>query len=271
MQALSSDFISKLAEVGEHPPSEVCGDCARTLQKTLSLSSGGVLLAQEKAKGEHRLQLWKSRVGLIKKARAQMDKKLFSEAAVYYEKYLKILELVFECKEGQALTPTMFKDSARTSELTVLASVYWDLLCIYDSSEKFIDRQQNAAKQLGIFVNFTPIYPDIIRRAQSFAKTAKHPQVFKSFLKTSAQERPRCYIATAVYNDSQDIYVQTLRWFRDYHLRKSVIGRSFIYSYERLSPYLVRRFYAHRWLRVSTKLLLNFFVKMIRVGSVKKS
>jgi hypothetical protein len=115
------------------------------------------LFAQEKAKEQHRLQLWKSRVGLIKRARALMSRKMYNEAAVGYEKYIRILEIVFNCKKGEPLTPTNFKDSARTSELTVVTSVYWDLLRIYDSSDKYLERQQIAARQLAVFVQFTPI------------------------------------------------------------------------------------------------------------------
>jgi hypothetical protein len=51
-----------------------------------------------------------------------MSVKNYSEAAVAYEKYLKILELVFGCKKGEKITPEQFKDNARTSELTVVTA-----------------------------------------------------------------------------------------------------------------------------------------------------
>ena len=74
-----------------------------------------------------------------------MNDKMFSDAAVNYEKYIKVLEVVFDCKAGE-LAPEMFKDSARTQELTVVTSVFWDLLRIYDTSSKYGDRMQRAAK-----------------------------------------------------------------------------------------------------------------------------
>ncbi|MBL7670221.1 MAG: hypothetical protein JNM39_07020 [Bdellovibrionaceae bacterium] len=238
LQLIDSDLLGKLQESGESPSSNVCGTCLSEYHKSLNLSKGGILFAQEKAKEQHRLQLWKSRVGLIKRARALMSRKMYNEAAVSYEKYLRILEIVFDCKKGEHLTPNNFKDSARTSELTVVTSVYWDLLRIYDSSDKYLERQQIAARQLAIFVQFTPILPDIIKRAEAFLRNAKHPQVIKSFLKASAQQRPRCFVATAVYEDPLAREVQILRWYRDFYLKKTPWGRGFVKFYYKVSPTL---------------------------------
>lgn len=238
LQLIDSDLLGKLQESGESAPPSVCGTCLSDYHKSLNLSKGGILFAQEKAKEQHRLQLWKSRVGLIKRARALMSRKLYNEAAVGYEKYLRILEIVFNCKKGEPLTPTKFKDAARTSELTVVTSVYWDLLRIYDSSDKYLERQQVAARQLAVFVQFTPILPDIIKRAEAFLKNAKHPQVIRSFLKASAQQRPRCFVATAVFEDPMAQEVQILRWYRDYYLKKTSWGRWFIKMYYKVSPSL---------------------------------
>jgi hypothetical protein len=79
-----------------------------------------------------------------------MNDKAFSDAAVAYEKYIKVLEIIFDAKPGE-LSPEQFKDAARTQELTVVASAYWDLLRIYDTSEKYGDRQAIAAKKLAQF------------------------------------------------------------------------------------------------------------------------
>ena len=110
-----------------------------------------------------------------------MNEKAFSDAAVAYEKYIKLIEMVFDAEPG-GLTAEHFKDAARTQELTVIASTYWDLLRIYDTSDKYGDRQMLAAKKLAIFLRFTPIYPDIIRKASAFQKTARNPDAIKAFL-----------------------------------------------------------------------------------------
>jgi hypothetical protein len=260
---MDPQYLAKLQESGQTSPERVCNPCYSDLVKSLNLGQGGVLFAQEKAKEQRRLMLWKSRVNLVKRGRSLMGGKLYSEAAVAYEKYLRILEFVFNCKKGDLLTPTHFKDSARTSELTVVVSVYWDLLRIYDSSDKFLTRQQVAARQLAVFVQFTPIYPDIIKRAESFVRSAKHPQVVKSFLKASVQQRPRCYIATAVFRDPLAPEVQTLRWFRDFYLKRSVLGRHFILLYYRFSPALAEKLDRQPQISWFFRILLSFLARAI--------
>ena len=171
LQHMDAGLIAKLRESGneEQIPPQVCANCFTQLAG--SVARGSLLMAREKAKEQKKLMLWKSRVNLIKKARQSMTEKSFSEAAVAYEKYIKVLEVVFDSKPGE-LNPEQFKDSARTQELTIVASVYWDLLRIYDTSERYGERQSIAAKKLAQFLRFTPIFPDILRKAESFQKTA---------------------------------------------------------------------------------------------------
>lgn len=263
LNALGADLISSIQASGEAAPTQVCAGCISDLQRTASSAAGGVLMSQEKAKEQHRLQLWKSRVNLIKKARQAMAQKSYSEAAVCYEKYLKILDIVFDIKKGDVLKPESFKDSARTTELTVVASVYWDLLRIYDSHEKYVDRMQNSAKQLAMFIQFTPIYPDIIRKAESFQKSAKNPQIVKQFLKMSDKERPRCFIATSAFEDPMSSEVLCLRAWRDFSLRKSAAGRSFIAFYYRHSPGFACWLDEHTWLKPFVRAALRLLIKCV--------
>ncbi|MFZ4404173.1 MAG: CFI-box-CTERM domain-containing protein, partial [Pseudobdellovibrionaceae bacterium] len=207
-------------------------------------------------------QLWKGRVKLVKQGRMYMSQKMFSEAAISYEKYIKVLELVFDIKKGNLLTPEIFKESARTSELTVVASTYWDLLRIYDTSSKYRERQAAAAKQLAIFLRFTPIFPDILNRAQSFAKQAKNPDIIKQFLKMSAAERPRCFIATSAYLSAEAYEVQILRHFRDHFLRHYSVGRWLIYYYYQYSPRIACYLDKKPILKKPVRAVLNIFIKL---------
>lgn len=257
------DLIMKVQATGESLPPQLCAGCLSDLKNTLANSSGGVLMAQERAKEQHRLQLWKSRVALIKKARLCMSQKMYSEAAVSYEKYIRILEIVFDVKKGEKLTPELFKDSARTTELTVVASVFWDLVRIYDTHEKYAERQMNAARQLAVFIRFTPIYPDIIKKAESFARTARNTQAIKQFLKMSAEQRPRCFIATAAFEDPTAWEVQTLRFFRDHRLKRTSWGRAFVLLYYRHSPRLACTLDKHAWLKPAVRGLLRLLIKCV--------
>ncbi|WP_413943658.1 CFI-box-CTERM domain-containing protein [Bdellovibrio sp. HCB-162] len=264
LHPVDPELIQKLQAAGEtNLPPQVCAGCISDLRRTLATSSGGILMQQERAKEQHRLQLWKSRVMLIKKARMCMTQKLYSEAAVSYEKYLKILDIVFDVKKGERLKPEAFKESARTTELTVVASVYWDLLRIYDSHDKYADRMANAAKQLAMFVQFTPIYPDIIRKAESFQKTARNPQIVKQFLKMSDKERPRCFIATSAFDNPLAIEVRTLREFRDFTLRNSIWGRKFIAFYYQHSPRIACLLDKHPQFKPAVRALLRILIKCV--------
>ncbi len=180
------------------------------LKKPANKNKGSYLMALEKAKEDRKLKLWHSRLSFTKKGHSLMQEKLFSEAAVVYEKYLKILELVFECPGGQ-LTPDHFKESARTAELSVVTSVYWDLLRIYDTSDAYGDRQRKAALQLGKFAPLTPVFPDLLKKAQLFQKKCRHPEVVKTFINSATNVRPRCFIATSAFKSPTTIEVQC--WF----------------------------------------------------------
>jgi len=238
LQNMDASLIAKLREAGnaEQIPPQVCSTCFTQLAG--SVARGSLLMVREKAKEQKKLMLWKSRVNLIKKARQSMTDKSFSEAAVAYEKYIKVLEVVFECKPGE-LNPEQFKDAARTQELTVVASVYWDLLRIYDTSSRYGERQAIAAKKLAQFLRFTPIFPDILRKAESFQKTAKNPAVIKSFLKLTSENKGRCFIATAAF-EYHSPEVEILTHFRDSILLKSPAGKVFVAVYYTLSPALAK-------------------------------
>lgn len=252
----------KLQAVGESAPSQVCIGCTNELQRVISSSSGGVLMAQERAKEQHRLQLWKNRVQLIKQARTCMNQKMYSQAAAAYEKYLKIMEIVFECKKNE-LKPELFKESARHTELTVVASVYWDLLRIYDMHNRYAERQTHCAKQLANFIRFTPIYPDIIRKAELFQRSAKNPAVLKQFLKMSSESRPRCFIATSAFEGTYAVEVQQLRFFRDHSLKNSRWGRQFTIWYYRVSPKLACLLDQHSWAKPAVRALLRALIKCV--------
>jgi hypothetical protein len=265
LQTLDPETISQLSAVGETVTTSICMVCASDLRKTLSLSKGGVLLAQERAKEQYRLDLWKNRVTLIKNARILLNNKNYSQAAITYEKYLKILDIVFALKKGDLLAPNHFKDSARTSEITVLTSVYWDLLRIYDTNEKYAQRQIAAARQLAIFVQYSPIFPDIMKRAQSFVKSAKRPQAIKLFIKESSMQRPRCFIASSCFESSFAPEVIYLRLFRDYFLNSSRLGSFLVQVYYTLSPSLAKVIDHSRVLKAIFKVLIKLLISFIRL------
>jgi len=235
-------------------PPAVCASCYESL--TSNVSQGVKLRIEKETREKNKMLLWKGRVSLIKQARALMAQKAFSEAAVSYEKYLRTLEVVYNLKPGE-LTPTVFNSSKRSKELTVVASVYWDLLRIYDLSPRYGDRMAKAAQKLALFLPFSTIYPDIAKKAESFARSAKNTNVMRSFLKSIKAGGGKCFIATAVFDSPTAAEVLILRIFREQILKPHPLGRGFILTYYKISPPLAQ------WIRKSprTKLVFAHFLR----------
>lgn len=231
---------------------EVCDHCYSELER--ALSKGAKLRAEAIARDQQRLYLWKNRTNLIKQARALMSQKIYSEAAINYEKYLKILEVIYQCGHA-GLKPEMFK--GRPTELTVIASVYWDLLRVYDTHPKYADRQKESAIKLAEFIRFTPLLPEVARKAQNLSRSGKNPEAFKLFLKKTDQVTARCFIASAAFENLNDPAVVQLRQFRDDALKSSRFGRAIVLHYYRWSPPFARLLNHMRWLKPLMRTVLR--------------
>ena len=214
-------------------PDRVCAGCRTQLLKTVS--KGAALRAEAQRKEQNRLALWRNRVGLVKQGKALMQQKNFSDAAVAFEKYIRALEIVHDKKPGE-LTPDLFKTDLRKQEITVISTVFWDLMRIYDTHSQYSERQMKSAKRLADFVRFSPAYGHIVRKAESQARNARNPAAYKAFLKLSASKRPRCFIATAAFESENHPVVRELSEFRDRVLLTNVGGRALVAAYYFISP-----------------------------------
>jgi hypothetical protein len=224
------------------------------------------LAALEKAKQDRKVKLWHSRLMFAKTGHSLMQNKLYSEAAKSYEKYLRILELVFECGAGE-LTPEHFKESAKTAELSMVTSAYWDLLRVYDSNSAYKSRQKKAGEQLSKFAPLTPLLPDLIKKATVFQKQCRNPDVIKDFIASASGKKGRCFIATSAFEDPLSPEVQSLQFFRDRVLRTFSLGRKFILFYYKHSPRWACALDRHRYLKPATRSLLRIVIKCVRLVS----
>lgn len=249
-------------------PERVCDGCIKQLLK--SISRGAVLRSEQMAKEQNRLMLWRNRVQLVKQAKQHLAQKNYSDAAVSYEKYIRVLEIVYEQKPGE-LSPNLFKNQARAQEMTVIASVYWDLMRIYDTHNNYRERQIKAADKLAEFARFTPAFPHIIRRVEAYIRQAKNPAAFQKFLKASNSNRPRCFIATAAFDGYIDPTVETLCLFRDQHLKSTTLGRLCVRVYYRYSPRIATFLDAHPACKPATRKVLAWVaVSLKKSGFARK-
>jgi hypothetical protein len=249
-------------------PETVCDGCYAMLSKLVS--KGAALRAEAAAKEQNRLMLWRNRVGLIKQAKMNLAHKNFAEAAVSFEKYLRVLEIVHDLKPG-GLKPELFRGASKSQELTVITSVYWDLMRVYDTSSNYADRQTKAAEKLAEFARFTPIYGHIMRKAETQSRIAKNQGAYRHFLKLSNAKRPRCFIATSAFDSYTDETVLALCDLRDRRLKRSHLGRKFIYLYYRLSPHLARHLDRHEALKPAARLILRQAARLCRLSAAKTS
>lgn len=215
-------------------PNQVCRSCYAEL--TRQVSKGVKLRLEQQAREKNRHMLWKSRVNIVKHARQLMAQKAYSEAAVSYEKYIRVLEISYDLKPGQ-LTPDVFGKSSRSKELTVVATTYWDLMRIYDTNPNYRERMITAAKKLAHFLPYSPIFPDVIKKAQQFQNTAKNPDVVKQFLRDTKAVSGRCFVASSAFENTDHPTVEELRQFRDRYLLKRDWGLRFIMFYLQKSPH----------------------------------
>ena len=244
----------KTAKMDKDLPEMVCSACYQELSGFVS--QGAKLRAELKVKASNRADMWTKGVSLVKLGRDLMTKREFAEAAMVYEKYLRVLELVFEVIPG-GIHPDLFKNTSMQKELVVITSVYWDLLRIYDSNPRYADQQMKAAQKLAEFVRHTAIFADIAGKAADFSKKAKNKAPFELFLKEAKVRHSRCFIASAAFESHDCLVVWRLRLFRDHVLKKYSWGRALVKSYYRHSPRIAQKIESSSFLKPPIRLILR--------------
>lgn len=213
----------------------VCTNCFKEFSK--GLSSASLLQVEEKMKANHKHNLWNNRLALVRQGRYYMDSKSYADAAMCYEKYMKVIEKVFG-KTREELSAELFKDNPR--EVTIISAALWSLVEIYDLNQSYWDRQELNARKLGEMVTYTNLFSSMVKQAQFKRKVAQNPRAYKLFLKAANVKAGKCFIATAALGD-HDPHLRVLRAFRDQVLAPTAAGRFFIHLYYRWSPALAYR------------------------------
>lgn len=239
---IDSGMKLRLQEIGNeaHTFEKVCNDCFNIIKE--EINQGAKLMAEKNQQEQNKKMLWKNRIGFVQEARERMGVRSYSEAAVLYEKYLRALEITHDVPAGQ-LDPSIFNAPGKSSELTVLCTVYWDLFKIYDSSDKYLDRQKSVADKLLSIVPFSSVQGDLYKKAERFVREAKNSDNAREFLikLREATGQGGCFIATAAFGSYDDQFVQILRDFRDQVLVENRLGRNLITFYYAVSPSIAKR------------------------------
>lgn len=241
-------------------PSQVCEECYSELGS--QVSRGAKLRIEQQAREKNKQMLWTSRVNLVKQARYQMSQKSFSDAAVSYEKYLRVVEMAYDKKKG-GLTAEVFGSTVKSNEITVLASVYWDLVRIYDSHPNYRQKMAVSADKLKEFLPYSRVYADISRKAHIFLTTCNNKDIIKKLLADAKAKKPKCFIATAAFEAPMAPEVQYLRQFRDEKLLRYAGGPTLIRVYYKLSPTIADWIEKSKLRKQSTRSVLRLFIKLL--------
>lgn len=233
-------------------PSHICKNCLKELRSSASL--GVRLQAKDEAKKKNTTELWNNRIQLIRTGRLSLNMGDYAAAAVAYEKYIKVLCLALE-KDKSELEPKLF--SRHPKEITILSSILWDLMLIYDSQVQFRSKQMEVAEMLARFLRFSPVYNAIIRKAELEMRKSKNPQAYRQLLKLCDAQTSRCFVANAAFMNSRATTVVELCAFRDLHMKKSHIGRKLVCLYYYHSPSWAQWMDNHPQLKPVARLVLR--------------
>lgn len=243
----------------------VCTSCFKDLSKKLSNAS--FLAAEQIINDNYRKNLWKNRLSLIKQARSHLVLKNHAEAAICYEKYLRIVELVFE-KSRMDIRPEFFKDNPR--EVTLIVGALWALVEIYDLHPNYAKKQEEAAAKLGELVSYTNLFSSIVKTATAKKAHGKNPRAYKALLKNANVKTGNCFIASIAFESRNDPTLVILRAFRNQVLSTNAPGKTFVRLYYRWSPGLANRLQHYKWVKSALRAVLPPFALCLkRVFSLK--
>jgi hypothetical protein len=229
----------------------VCTACFKGLSK--SLSNASFLQAEQTIQANYKKNLWKNRLVLVKQARSYLMLKNHAEAAVAYEKYLRIIEFVYDKKRSE-IGPEMFKDNPR--EVTLIVGALWALVEIYDLHPNYAQKQEEFAVKLGELVSYTNLFTSIVKVASAKRKFSKNPRAYRAILKAANVKSGNCFIASIAFESRNDPTLVILRAFRNQVLTPHPAGKTFVRLYYKWSPGLANRLQHHKWVKKVLKTVL---------------
>lgn len=243
----------------------VCTTCYKDI--TRKLSNASLLAAEETIKSNYKKNLWKSRLLLLKQARSYFVLKNHAEAAICYEKYLRIVEIVYDTKRVD-LRPETFKDHPK--EIALVVGSLWALVEVYDLHSNYANKQELAAQKLGELVSHTNLFTSIIKAAHVKRKIARNKRAYKVLLKTANVSSGNCFIASIAFESRNDPTLIILRAFRNQILAQHSLGKAFIRTYYRWSPGLANHLQHSSSVKmVLRRVLPPFALCLKRVFSLK--
>ncbi len=237
----------------------VCTSCFKALSK--NLSSATLLQAEKYIQGNYKKSLWKNRLALIRQAHVFVDRKEHSEAAVCYEKYFKILQMIYE-KDFSELNASMFGDNPK--EVTVMCSALWALVEIYDLHPHYKNRQEVCAVKVGELMPYTNLFANMAKHAAIKSRHGNNPVAYRKLLQSANIKTGNCFIASIAFEDRNDPTLVILRQFRSQVLMRTSLGKPFVRAYYHYSPALANRLQHFSAAKLTLRRVLPILAKILK-------
>ena len=230
---------------------------------------------EEEAKQKRRrrkaiVELYKTRLGSLKKAMDLSKKGKLKEALEGYIEYLNILGQFHEIPE-KSLSPRHFDHKKESTELLLISQVYWDMAKIYDKNPNLYKESTRCLNQFAKFTvgfKYHFVNSEMLRRYIK-AKSCNNMEAFKKVYMEIREKSGACYISSYCFGEFHPV-TRDLRRFKAF-LKFSPEGRKLIGYYYQISPPLVSfchdypliggiiRFIARPWLWFLATFLAFFF------------
>lgn len=190
---------------------------------------------------------WNKRVEIARDGRSAFEAGDPVESVKHYKKILSLTARRYEVPI-EKLTPQIFDPKTRVSESLLISAICFDLAKITDRL-KTPAAEKDLRMYLRLFVVFSKGMPfevvstSTLRKYAYYSRGIHYPKHFKDTYK--ALRKGNCFVASAVFEDTQHPEVMLLREFRDHFLSKHYLGRGFIRFYNFVGPglsVLVERF-----------------------------
>ena len=186
---------------------------------------------------ESRKELLRKRIEIAKEGVALYGRGQVIGATRKYMQYIVICEMWKKSGRG-GLGPEHFDSKKDLFELVLISGIYWDFAKLYDRS-KNPAQKADLRIYLQKYVNFSkgfpyaPLAKEALRRYLNSGK-ANHVEEFRTAY--MAMGGGKCFVAHALLRELEMSEISTLQLYRDRVLKSSLVGRSFISLYYRLSP-----------------------------------
>lgn len=193
----------------------------------------------ELAEGERKHKLLNHRIEIAQAGIVAFQRKQIGVAVRNFHMYIKVLEEVKGVGEG-GLTPGQFDSKADKNELLMISGVYWNLTKLYDRTSS-PEKQKEFLHYMEKYILFSKGMPfqhlcaETLRKYIGTGKTI-HKSEFKNAYRVLATSR--CFVATALMDVTSVETLPLLRELRDEVLKKSFLGRKFVFWYYRVGPKL---------------------------------